>query len=475
MDKAKNLELGSVSRSRWSGEGGWAGYLLGGANECLASDDLDTLRLILIDQHAADLSELLRHLPAQERQRTFELLSRPRGAAVLAELGTLDMLGIAEDLSDQDLAGLIEDMAPDDAADVLSKLPEHRSAGALDLMPEEEAQEVQELLAHEEDTGGGIMTSRLISVREEMSAGDVIVHLREGVEEGEVFYIYVVDESEHLSGTVPLSRLVLAPPDLPVRELVERDPVTVDTDMDQEEIARMFSRYDFLAMPVVDKQGRLVGQVTVDDVIDVIEEEATEDIYEMAGTSRDELKERGLFGVVRVRLPWLLVCLAGTLISGGVIELFSDTLANTMALALFIPAIMAMGGSTGIQTTTVTVRSLATGQVVAADLFRVVFRELRIAVALGLCLGILTFGVAWLWLAQSIVGACVGLAMVSAIILSVCIGAAMPLIFWKLDIDPAVASGPLITTLNDVISLTIYFGLAVLLLEAWGSVGASAT
>jgi magnesium transporter len=467
VDEIKKIGPGLAGTSGRSGEAGSLSDLLGITRNSLASDDLDTLRLILNDQRAADLSELIRHLRAEERQHSFELLARPLAAVVLAKLGTLDMLSIVKYLSDQDLAGLIENMAPDDAADVLSDLPADQGTRALSLMSQKEAQEVRDLLAHGQDTGGGIMTSRLVSVPGEMSAGDALLDLRQGVEEAEIFYIYVVDEFERLCGTVPLGRLVLAPPDLPVSELADRDPVTVGIDMDQEEIARLFSRYDSMAMPVVDKDGRLAGQVTVDDIIDVIEDEATEDIYEMAGTSRGELKERSLFGVVRLRLPWLLVCLGGTLVSGVVIELFSDTLAQTMALALFIPAIMAMGGNTGIQTTTVTVRNLATGQVEASDIFRVVLRELRIALALGFTLSALTFGVAWFWLGQILVGVCVGLAMVSAIALSVCLGAAMPLIFWKLDIDPAVASGPLITTLNDVISLTIYFGLAVLLLEAW--------
>ena len=259
---------------------------------------------------------------------------------------------------------------------------------------------------------------------------------------------------------MPLSQLILAQPDTRIRELVVEAPVSVTADLDQEEIAEIFRDYDLFVIPVVDDDGRLIGQVTVDDIVDVIDDEATEDMYEMAATSPDEREARSVFGVIRLRLPWLLVCLAGTLVSGGIIGFFSGTLASLSALVLFVPAIMAMGGNTGIQTSTVTVRSLAIGYARRTTILQILWRELLTACGMGLALGGLVFGVAHVWTTSAIVSACVGLAMFAAVLLSAMLGAVIPLLFRACGIDPAVASGPLITTLNDVVSLLIYFGIA---------------
>jgi len=442
--------------------------LLETTRELLETGDLKALRLILNSQHPADLAELIPQLEEEEQPQIFEVLAESLAAEVLAEMDTPALRSIAEELDDEELSDLVEEMAPDDAADVLGELPDEQSAKVLELMEAEEAQEVRELLAHEEDTGGGIMTSRLIAVRQEMTVADAIAFLREWAEEEEIFYIYVVDEEEHLLGTVPLKRLIVAAQDTLIRELTDRDPIAVRTDMDQEEIAWVFAEYDLLAVPVVDEEGRLVGRVTVDDIVEVIEAEATEDIYVMAATSSEEREERSVLGVVRRRVPWLLVCLAGTLLSGGVIEVFHETLSRVGALLLFVPAIMAMGGNTGIQTSTVTVRRLATGAMPVGGVLGTLFRELRIALVMGLILGAVVFVVTRVWTGAMLIGGCVGLAMVAAIVFSAALGALIPLFFRGIGVDPAVASGPLITTLNDALSLGIYFTIATLLLNIWG-------
>ena len=441
--------------------------LLETTRDLLKTEEFSSLRLILNSQRPADLAELIPQLEEDDQPKIFEVLAEPLAADVLAEMDTPDMLSIAEDLDDEELSDLVEEMEPDDAADVLGDLPKEQTAKLLELMEEEEAEEVRELLAHEEDTGGGIMTSRLIAVREEMTVADAIAHLREWADEEEILYIYVVDAEEHLLGTVPLKRLILAGQNALIQELTDRDPIAVLTETDQEEIAHMFVEYDLLALPVVDEEGRLVGRVMVDDIVDVIEEEATEDIYVMAATSSEELEERSVLGVVRRRVPWLLVCLVGTLLSGGILKSLDETL-NVAALLIFVPAIMAMGGNTGIQTSTVTVRSLATGELQAGGVLKTVFRELRIAVIMGLILGGLVFMVTRVWTGTLLIGGCVGLAMLGAIIFSAGLGALVPLFFRAIGVDPAVASGPLITTLNDALSLGIYFIVATQLLSVWG-------
>lgn len=443
--------------------------LLETTRELLASGEFNTLRLILNSQRPADLAELISQLDEAQRPQIFETLADPVAADVLAEMDVPEMLSIAEDLDHEALSELVEEMEPDDAADVLAELPEEQSTHVLELMEEEEAEQVRELLAHEEDTGGGIMTSRLIAVRPEMTVADAIARLRAWAEEEheEIYYIYVVDRDNRLIGAVSLHRLILARGNGSIGELVDRDPIAVHTDTDQEEIARIFSEYDLLAVPVVDDEGRLVGQVTVDDIVHVIHKEATEDIYVMAATSSEELEARSVVGVVRRRLPWLLVCVIGTFISGSVVNLFQDTLSTLKGLLIFVPAIMGMGGNTGLQATTVTVRQLALGQLQARDLLRSVLREVRIGLALGLILGCLFLGVSRLWVGTMLIGVSVGLAMMSAIFFSVILGALIPLFFRRIGVDPAVASGPLITTLNDGLSLSLYFSIATLLIHLW--------
>lgn len=441
--------------------------LLETVEECLSDNDPETLRLVLNDVHGADLAEVMKPLGEVERLAVFEVLAPELASQVLSELDTTSVLSVSEAIPDDTVAELVQNMAPDDAADTLGSLPDDLSERVLDLMDEDEAREARDLLEHPPDSGGGIMNPDLVAVAEDLTVSGAIEHLRQWGEADHVFYVYAVDRAGRLLGTVSLRRLVIARPDQQIRSIMDPDPVSVTPAMDQEEIARIFDRYDYLALPVVGEDGRLMGQITVDDIVDVIHEEATEDFYEMAGTSSDELEERSIFGVVRRRMPWLVVCLVGTLLSGGVIEVFSDVLANLIALSLFVPAIMAMGGNTGIQTSTVTVRSLATGQVHLAGTLRLLWREVRVSLVMGSCLGLLVSAVAYVWTGSGVVGACVGLSMISAVVLSASIGAVLPLTFWRLGIDPAVASGPLITTMNDIISLTAYFSLAVILLRSF--------
>ena len=436
--------------------------------EALAAGDDGTLRLILNDEHAADLAELMGVLEDESGRRCMGLLGQGLSAKVMAELDPVTAAQVTADLDERALSGLVGEMPPDAAADVLADLPEGRSQGVLSLLPPGDAAELQNLMEHPEDTGGGIMTSRLVAVPREVTVARAVDLLRAWAEEEEVLTVFVVDEDHRLVGTVSLRRMLLADREATMGQLAD-PPITVRADMDQEEIAAIFADYDLLALPVVDEQDELIGQVTVDDIVDVIHEEATEDNLKMAATSSREMEDPSVFGVVRRRLPWLLLCLAGTLLTGGVLDLFSGVLAALSPLVLFVPAIMAMGGNSGIQTSTVTVRALATGALHRGRIGPTLWRELRAAAGIGLLLGAAVFVVAHLWTDGSPVASCAGFAMFAAILLSAGIGAVIPLSFRATGIDPAVASGPLITTLNDILSLVIYFGVAGLLLRwtAW--------
>ncbi|MCC7263818.1 MAG: magnesium transporter [Candidatus Latescibacteria bacterium] len=442
--------------------------LLETTRESLEAGDLVTMRLVLNNQHPADLADLFGDLDDEDQQRLLPLIAEPLAGRMLAEMDTSTLLSVTENLDHGVLSDLVEEMAPDDAADILGDLPEEHSEKVLELMDGEEAEDIRELLAHPEDTGGGLMTSRLVAVREDMTVASAIAHLRGMTDEEHIFYVYVVDEQDRLLGTAPIKRLLLASQDTLISDLTKRECISVRADMDQEEIARLFADYDLVALPVVDDEGRLVGQVTVDDVVDVINNEATEDIYGMAGTSAEELEARSIGGVLRRRLPWLLVCMGGSMFSGAVIDGYSGIVAASSMLWVFVPGIMGMGGNTGVQTSTVTVRSLATGHLKTGALWANLWREMRVAMSIGVILGLLIYGVARLWSGDAVLGECVGLAMFSSITLASLLGALIPVLFRSVGIDPAVASGPLITTLNDGLSLVVYFTIALGLMHLWG-------
>ncbi len=436
----------------------------------LAQEDRTTLQLVLNGQRPADLAAVFGRLNEQQQLRCLRALAEPLAAETLADMNAVSRLDLTAELDDETLSGLVEEMAPDDAADMLGDLPVEQSESVLGLMEAEDAADLRELLTHPEDTGGGIMTPRLLSVRVEDTVAEAVARLRQWAEEDEVFYLYVIDEADRLAGTVPLKELLLVSQETRIGELMETNPISVTADTDQEDIARLFADYDLLALPVVDAENRPIGLVTIDDVVDVIHDEATQDIYEMAAITSDQHDQRSTMSAVRRRLPWLLVCLAGTLVSGVVIQLFSESAQLKtiwVLLTIFMPAIMAMGGNSGIQTSTVTVRSLATGDLVAGQLLAVLARELRVALGLGALLGLLVLVVAFVWTDDPVVSGSVSLAMLSAVVLSAGLGALTPLLFRAVGIDPAVASGPLITTLNDVLSLLIYFSIALFVLSQW--------
>ena len=433
--------------------------------QLLALDDREMLEKVLNREHPADLADLIRRLDDNTLEVIFSLLDEHLAAEVLAESDPPTAQAIAEDLDPEELSDLVEEMDPDDAADVLSELEEEDAEKILDLMEKEDAEEVQELMAHDEDTGGGIMTPELVLTYEDTTVSEVINTLRKEAEDAEIFELYVVDSQNRLQGMVSLNRLVTARPQALMKDLMDRDLITVAPETDQEDIAQLFTRYDLLAAPVVDAQRKLIGQITVDDIVDVIHEEATEDIYKMAGTSDHEIEHPSVLGVAWTRLPWLMLCLLGSFLSGLVIHMFDVTLEKVITLAAFIPVIMATGGNSGLQSSTVTVRGLVTGHVSTGLILHTILREMGTAAVIGLACGAAASGVAWFWFGEALVGICVGVSMFLVISLAVLLGVLSPLVFHKVGIDPAVASGPFITTTNDIVGLSIYLGLATYMVQ----------
>ncbi len=422
---------------------------------------------MLSRMHPADIAKVIEHLSSPKEKRTvFELVrGETQRGQVLSELETTEITCVLADLPSAEVAGLLRDLGPDDVAYILSVLPEEQAQEILTLMKAEDSTEIADLLKYPKGTAGAIMTPEFFALPEDTSAQEAIRRLQHATDAEMVFYIYVVDKDEHLVGVLSLRQLLTVPPATPLKNIMTRDVISVTVEMDQEEVARRVARYNLLAIPVVEKDGRLVGIVTVDDVVDVIREEATEDMLKMAGAAEDALLKSSSVEAARLRFPWLFTNLAGSLISGAILWYFRMTIQQVVAIVSFIPVIAAMGGNVGLQSATLIIRGLATGGIELADMWKVFFREVRIGLLLGAACGLLLTFAGWLWHGQGFLGMVVGASLMIAFIVSTSMATIMPILLKRLGVDPAVAAGPFVTTANDITGITIYLALATSLIE----------
>ena len=417
---------------------------------------------LLAQYQPADIAEVLTELEIPERGMVFQLLARDFAAMVLEMLDVAVISTLVDTLNNKYLAGIINEMSSDDAADLLGELPRNARDTLLALMHHDEADDVQELLEYDAQSAGGIMTTEYVAIRRDITAGRAIDVLRETAADAEtVYYVYVVDVKNKLVGVVTLRELIIADPDAPVEEIMHQGVISVVVDMDQEEVARVVSKYNFLAVPVVEKDNSLIGIITVDDVIDVIYEEATEDIFLLGGsTELAEHEQSMMLKALQSRLPWLLVTLAEGLVAGQVLRGLEKELSAVVALAFFIPLLTGMGGNVGTQSATIAVRGLAIGQIDTEDVLRVAWRETSTGIILGLINGLIVALVAAFWQDNWILGLIVGLAMLGNMTTAALMGTVVPIAFKKAGVDPAVASAPFITASIDITGLLIYSTLA---------------
>jgi magnesium transporter len=431
----------------------------------LREEDQGRLGPLLAEIHPADLARALREMPAADRTALVRRLSPEQAGAVLYEMDEETRLGLVEALEHGEVSRILDRMPPDEAADVVEQLPETRADQILDLMRREESQEVQQLLRYGESTAGGLMTPEFIAVHEDMTVAQALEHVRKAATADADFYVYVVDDHEHLVGLVPLRRLITADPATPVHAIRQREVVSVGAEMDQEEVAQLVTKHDLLAVPVVDRDHRLLGTITVDDVIDVIHEEATEDIHRLAGVSADETLFDPPTKAVRRRFAWLLVNLPTAVLAATVVALFEESIQAMAALAVFMPIVAGMGGNAGIQTFTVIVRAIALGDLTHANTRKVLGRELLIGLANGFGTGLVAGTIAYLWKGKLLLGAILGVAMIVNMLVAALAGTLIPVLLRQLRVDPAVATGVLVTTLTDCIGFLSFLGLATLLLR----------
>jgi magnesium transporter len=427
------------------------------------------LQKIVNKSHAADVAAVLRFLPPKDQISLFHLIDNiEKKAEVLSELGEVESLVIAEDMPAEDTVKIFEEMASDDVADLLRILPDEKSKEILDLMQKEDSAEVEGLLRFEDDTAGGIMVPDFVALKEETTVGDAIAALQTKEKDVEMaFYLYVVDDYDHLVGVISLRQLVVARPATKLQDIMTTNVVSVHSNMDQEEVAKVVARYNILAVPVVDDQNVLLGIVTVDDVIDIIREEATEDIMRMAGIGGggEYVETQSIFNSVKKRLPWLFASWIGGIMACYVVGYFAQSLSKLVYLATFMPVIMGMGGNVGTQTSSSVVRGLAMGSINVREIWQVILREFSIGFFLGFFYGLLLSLFAQFQHEHWQLGLVVGLAMICSMTIAATMASCLPLVFHRFHVDPAVATGPFVTTATDILSVFFYFQIATVLLH----------
>jgi magnesium transporter len=423
--------------------------------------DLDAVDRFFEPLHPADIADILQEFESDLQAKLLKRLDNETAAEVLTEIDQNSGQALLLLLSDRDVVSLLGEMPSDDAVDIMSALPPEKTERVEALLPSEESEQLHELMEFEEDTAGGIMEIEKIAVREDATIKDAIDLVRAGADEIENLQkIYVVKDNGELTGHIAILDLLLHPPATPVTEKMEKNVVCVPVDMDQEEVAGLFGKYDEFTLPVVDAGRRLVGRITVDDIIDVIEEEASEDITLIAGTTEDELGETSPLKTSRRRLPWLITGLLGQLVAALIMSRHEVSLQTFVVLAFFVPLIVGTAGSIGIQAAVVVVRELALGQIDLMHMGRRVLKELQVAFINGIILGAVLFGIVIFWRHDLGLGTLLLSALMIVILVAALVGASAPLVFQKWKIDPAIATGPFITVLNDIIGLAIYLSMA---------------
>lgn len=407
-------------------------------------------------------------LASTEAAVLLEWLPDAEIPGLLAELDPSDAAEILSTMTHPEAASLLGAMAPDDATDVVVELPDHVAERILVHMEPEDAAELRGLLEYPPESAGGIMTPAFVAISPDMHAAQAIAALQRVAEEAEtLYYVYVLDEKDHLLGVLSLHRLVLTRPDSTIRELMISDPVRVHADTDQESAATLLTSHNLLALPVVDDDNRLLGIITQDDIADVIEAEATEDIERLGGSQPLEMPYRraGVGTLVRRRIIWLLLLFVAEAYTGTVLRHYEEEIMQVVALSFFIPLLIGTGGNVGSQVTTTLVRAMAVGEVRLRDVRWVLGKEMVVGLILGLVMAVFAFGRSQILHVGTDVGLVIALTIMAICIWSATVAAVLPLILHKLRIDPAVVSAPLITTLVDGTGLVIYFTIAKFMLD----------
>jgi len=433
----------------------------------LEHGNLEGAKSLLVPVKAVDIAEAIENLPESMQAIAFRLLSKTEAIDVYEHLDSTVQQTLIEEFKRQEVIEIVEQMSPDDRARLFDELPAKVVRRLLAEMSPKERKQTALLLGYQEDTAGRIMTPEYISLKDSLTVEQALQQIRTQANASEIiYYLYVTDASRHLTSIVSLRDLVLSSPEVLLADIVTREVVSVYTDTDQEEVARLIQRYDLLAIPVIDREQRLVGVVTVDDVIDILEQETTEDIYTLGGVQSDgdNYFQTNLIAVARKRVVWLFVLLLTNTVTGSIIQSQEAVLQQVVALASFIPLLTGTGGNVGAQSSTVVIRGLNTDEIRSLGPGYVIIREAFAGILLGAILG--SVATVWsFWLQGNIlVSVAVGASLIAIALLASLAGSALPFLFRGLGLDPALMSAPFITTAVDVLGVLIYFYIARLVL-----------
>jgi magnesium transporter len=433
--------------------------LLDDIEELVRTDARAALLNIILDLHSADIASIINELPREEGRFLFEMLPSEEASEVLLDLHENVREDFFEELTAKRLSEIVEELDSDDAVDIVAEMDEEVAEQVLEKLEPEDSAELRELLSYEEDTAGGLMATEFPVVNLAGTVEDAIDAVRRTAEDTpDIYEVYVVDEDGVMRGIVDLKNLLLVKPRTPIADIYDAEVISVRTDVDQEDVANVMRKYDLLTLPVVDAENHPVGIITFDDIADVIHEEAQEDIQRMSGIMEDTDTSSSILDIFRGRLPWLLVGFAGELLAALVLSSFEKQITLVIASAFFIPIVMAMGGNSGIQASSIVVRGLATGELALSRTFRRLSREFFAALLNGSILSILLFSVVYFWIGDTRFGLTVCLSLLVVITNATLVGATVPVLLDRMNIDPALATGPFITTTNDALGLFIYLG-----------------
>ena len=419
--------------------------------------------------HPADLAEVFRHFSAEEQIQIFSLMKENEHAAeFLVELDDALVIELLKNESYERIAAIIEKAPTNDQSGILNILEDEKAQSIIELLNAEEQEEIAEIMGYPDDSAGTLMNTEVFTLHESITAGEAIKTLQDQEGAEMVFYLYITDDDDRLVGVISLRALTTTPSSTKLKDIMIKNIHSIRPETDQEDVARIVAQYNFLAVPVLDSDSKLLGIVTVDDVVDVIREEATEDFLRMAGAGKDrEILLKSSWENAKARLPWLFASWIGGIGAASIIGAFESMLANIVALAAFIPVILGMGGNIATQSSTIIVRGMATGRVNIGGEIKLIFKEIKVGLILGSLYGILlgVFAKFTFTSAPDNLGFVVGLSICASMVVAATVGTIIPLILRKLDIDPAIATGPFVTTSIDILGVLFYFLIAGVFLK----------
>jgi magnesium transporter len=446
------------------------------ALELISQRRFSALKEYVSEKEPADIAEIFEELEPEQAVILFRLLPKETAAEAFVEMDSEEQIDLIKKFSDRELSAVFSEMFFDDIADIVEEMPASIVRRILNTVSPDMRKTVNELLQYPEDSAGSIMTTEFVGLKKDMTVGDALEYIRKvAIDKETIYTCYVIAKDRHLLGYVSAKKLLTSPLDAVVGDIMDENVVSVTTTEDQEEVALLMGRYDYLAMPVVDSEGRLVGIITVDDVIDVIHEETDEDLAKMSAVTPVDTTylKTNVFTIFKSRIPWLMILMVSATFTGMIISKFEHALAAQVVLTAFIPMLMDSGGNSGSQSSVTIIRGLSLGELEFRDIFKVLWKEVRVASLCALCLGLATFVkillVDKLLLGNSdislMISAVVSLTLFVTVLVAKLIGCSLPLLAKKMGFDPAVMASPFITTIVDAISLMVYFAFVTTILK----------